>query len=123
MSEPVGAKITATSMVRTGDPDADDLADVGRLLGPARMVLDACAEDRPGHQAEAADMAQRIVDLIGHSVTDEPPHALVELAKLRAAMDAMRDFVDTCEAEWQPNNPPCGADAVAFVALVRDLDR
>lgn len=88
-------KVTPTSLVRYDDPEAADLADVGKLLGPARMVLDACAEDRPGHQAEAADMAQRIVDLIGHSVTDEPPHALVELNLLRQVVAALLDIYST----------------------------
>lgn len=77
------SKFTPTSMVRADDPEAADLADAAKLLGPARMVLDACAEDRPGHQAEAADMAQRIVDLIGHSSSDEPPHVLIELEQRR----------------------------------------
>jgi len=63
--------------------------DFARLLGPARMVLDRCAEAvaKPG---EAADMAQRIVDLIGHRVTDEPPHALVELEWLRNEVEDLR---------------------------------
>lgn len=62
-----------------------ELADAARLLGSARMVLDRCAETQIGGcRAEAAAMAQQIVDLIGHSVTDEPPHALVELERLRA---------------------------------------
>ena len=55
-----------------------ELADFARLLGPARMVLDRCAIQHPSSDTQAADMAQRIVDLIGHPVTDEPPHAMVE---------------------------------------------
>lgn len=77
------SKVSPSSLIREDDPAAADLADAAKLLGPARMVLDRCAEDVLGCQAEAADMAQRIVDLIGHSVTDEPPHALVELDRLR----------------------------------------
>jgi hypothetical protein len=47
-----------------------------RLLGPARMILDRCAqENTPCARDEAADMAQRIVDWIGHPVTDEPAWA------------------------------------------------
>lgn len=50
-----------------------------RLLGPARMVLDQVAVilgEHPGQPGyEAAEMAQRIVDWIGHPVTDEPAWA------------------------------------------------
>lgn len=83
-------KITSTSVVRDSDPEAADLGDAAKLLGPARIVLDRCAEGLPGAEVEAADMAQRIVDLIGHSSTDEPPHALVELEQLRTVADAAR---------------------------------
>ena len=63
-----------------------ELADFARLLGPARMILDRCAVALEGMEEgqEAEQMAQRIVGLIGHPVTDEPPHALVELERLRA---------------------------------------
>lgn len=66
-------------------------ADYLRLLGAARMVLDRCAEGvaAPG---EAADMAQRIVDLIGHSVTDEPPHALLLIDLLADAVFVAAEF-------------------------------
>lgn len=83
-------KITPTSTVRDGDPEATDLADAGRLLGPARIVLDRCAQGLPGADVEAADMAQRIVDLVGHSSTDEPPHVLVELEQLRTVAELAR---------------------------------
>jgi hypothetical protein len=43
------------------------------LLDSARRVLDVCAEDHAGQNA--ATVAQRIVDWIGHSVTDEPATA------------------------------------------------
>lgn len=79
----MSAKITPTAMVRDDDPEATDAASAVQLLGPARIVLDRCAEARPGSQEEAAAMSQRIVDLIGHSTTDEPPRALVELQALR----------------------------------------
>jgi hypothetical protein len=79
------AKVSPTAAVRWDDPEAADLIDAAKLLGPARMVLDRCAEGRDGARAEAADMAQRIADLIGHSVSDESPHALVELVELREA--------------------------------------
>jgi hypothetical protein len=55
--------------------EVERLATRTRLLGPARMVLDRCAEGEPGCAADAAVMAQRIVDWIGHEVTDEPPTA------------------------------------------------
>lgn len=54
---------------------ATTVADERRLLGPARMVLDRAAEGEASRE-ECAAMAQRIVDMIGHSVTDEPPRAL-----------------------------------------------
>jgi hypothetical protein len=56
--------------------EVERLTDLTRLLGPARRVLDRCAEDASSDaRAEAAVMAQRIVDWIGHSVTDEPARA------------------------------------------------
>lgn len=68
-----------------------ELADFARLLGPARMVLDRCAMNGGDQERQdAADMAQRIVDLIGHPVTDEPPHALVERDSLRAEVERLR---------------------------------
>jgi hypothetical protein len=48
------------------------------LLGSARMVLDQCAmRENPADPdgTEPGRMAQRIVDVIGHSVTDTPPVA------------------------------------------------
>lgn len=75
-----------------------ELADFARLLGPARMVLDRVAaqawDDEESIRQECADMAQRIVDLIGHPVTDEPPHAIVERDALRAEVERLRSFVD-----------------------------
>jgi hypothetical protein len=74
-----------------------------RLLGYARMVLDlvaACDESRwPQARTEAADLAQRIVDEIGHPVTDEP-----------ALAPPVRDLV----ARWRrdPTLWPGGAAAV-----------
>lgn len=102
----------------TGDPErllAALIAERGqlryerRLLGVARMVLDRQAEypnlhqvDRERLAAEAAEIAQRIVDEIGHSVTDEPalgPHYREQIAALRAELAAARgealDAVDT----------------------------
>lgn len=75
------------------DVPPEELADAVALLGPARLVLDRCAERRPGCADEAARMAQRIVDVIGHGVTDEPPHALVERDELRAMLKQVRGIV------------------------------
>lgn len=91
-------------------------ADAVRLLGAARVVLDRCAEDRAS-RGEAADMAQRIVDLIGHSTTDEPPHALVLIEELADAISEAVDFfvardemnakVHLAPARWSPITEQC----------------
>jgi len=67
-----------------------------RLLAISRMVFDGIAEGRPFTRDEAADLAQRIVDEIGHSVTDEPalgPSFRAEIERLRAEM-ALRAEAD-----------------------------
>lgn len=84
------AQAARTSQVIHERNEFRELADAARLLGPARRVLDRVAEGEVT-RAECADMAQRIVDLIGHPVTDEPPHALVELERLRAIVRATPD--------------------------------
>lgn len=64
--------------LRSAFPEGIDPAMVRpmlRLLGPARMVLDRCAQRAPGFAEEAEGIAQRIVDWIGHPVTDEPAWA------------------------------------------------
>lgn len=65
-----------------------------RLLGVARMTLDlvnACGDDRlPAARVEAGEIAQRIVDEIGHPVTDEPalgPHYRDTLADILGRAD------------------------------------
>lgn len=69
------------------------LADAARLLGPARRLLDEVADQDDTFDAEldrrCGEMAQRIVDLIGHPVTDEPPHALVRLNAAEAKLAAL----------------------------------
>lgn len=65
------------------------LEDARRYLNTARIVLDRIADDEAGPD-EAAAMAQRIVDVIGHSITDEPPHLLVELDELRDELNQCR---------------------------------
>lgn len=58
------------------DEELEQLRYERRLLGAARMVLDliAAGDSSRWEQArrEAGDLAQRIVDEIGHPVTDEP---------------------------------------------------
>jgi hypothetical protein len=49
------------------------------------LTLDAIANGREGAD-HAAAQAQRIVDHLGHRVTDEPPHTLVENDRLREAL-------------------------------------
>ena len=83
------------------DPDAM------HLLGAARMVLDRVAE---GHDERdsAAKLAQRIVDLIGHSVTDEPPHLLLSVEDMlryaerhRLSQSGCKSCPDgKCYEEW-----------------------
>jgi hypothetical protein len=60
-------------------------AEQRRLLAISRMVFDGIAEGHPFTRDEAADLAQRIVDETGHSVTDEPalgPSFRVEIKRL-----------------------------------------
>jgi hypothetical protein len=68
----------------------DERADHLWLLKGSRMTLDAIAVGREG-AAHAEAQAQRIVDHIGHAVTDEPPHTLVENERLRAEVVSLRE--------------------------------
>lgn len=64
-----------------------------RLLSISRMVFDRHAEGDTLSRDDAADLAQRIVDEIGHSVTEEPalgPSFRVEIAELKATVDRVR---------------------------------
>lgn len=79
-------------MTEQREPLSVNEQDAVRLLGPARMVLDRCG-GCPDCGDEAAAMAQRIVDIIGHPVTDEPPHALVENDRLREAIALHRERI------------------------------
>jgi signal transduction histidine kinase len=70
-----------------------------RLLYVARMVLDRVSVAATFEQArdEAGDVAQRIVDEIGHSVTDEPalgPSFRTEIEQLQAAIAQVRRLCD-----------------------------
>jgi hypothetical protein len=98
-----------------GEPTIDG-AEAVRLLGPARMVLDRCAEG-VADPAEAAVMAQRIVDVIGHRVTDEPPHAIVLISEMADALsealeffvarDEMNAKVHLASPRWSPITEQC----------------
>lgn len=79
------------------DAAAVELADLRWLARGSRLTLDNIAEGREG-ATEAAAQAQRIVDHIGHRVTDEPPHTLVENDRLRAERDAAVARVSALEA-------------------------
>lgn len=64
-----------------------------RLLSISRMVFDRHAEGDTLGRDDAADLAQRIVDEIGHSVTEEPalgPSFRVEIAELKATVARVR---------------------------------
>lgn len=52
--------------------------EIRHLLSAARMVLDRVAEGHDERQG-AAKVAQRIVDVIGHSVTDEQPARTISI--------------------------------------------
>lgn len=71
------------------------LEDATRLLSAARRVLDAAAMGEDGSREQCCLMAQRIVDVIGHSVTDEPPHLLIELDRLRNENAQLRQTLST----------------------------
>lgn len=69
-----------------------------RLLGVARMTLDLVAAGDPTRwdhaRTQAEDVAQRIVDEIGHPVTDEPALGAdlrAENARLAAELDEARE--------------------------------
>lgn len=72
--------------------ERDQLLYERQLLSAARMVLDRVymAETWELAREEAGDFAQRIVDEIGHSVTDEPalgPSFREQIVRLRAALE------------------------------------
>lgn len=58
-------------------PDPETL----HLLNAARMVLDRAANG-DDVEGEAAFVAQRIVEVTGHDVTDESPHLLVAAERI-----------------------------------------
>lgn len=84
----------------TGD-SALPIADLLWLLRGSRLTLDAIAEGREGPE-HAAAQAQRIVDHLGHDVTDEPPHTLVENERLVGELErsnALRSILNDAVRE------------------------
>jgi hypothetical protein len=78
----------------------DQLRYERHLLGVARMTLDLVAAGDPTRwdhaRAQAEDVAQRIVDEIGHPVTDEPalgPELRAENARLTAELADLRQRI------------------------------
>jgi hypothetical protein len=72
-----------------------------RLLAISRMVFDRIAEGEPLGRDDAADLAQRIVDEIGHSVTDEPalgPSFRAEIEQLKATLMGVCETLES--AHW-----------------------
>lgn len=74
--------------------ERDQLRYERHLLGIARMTLDLVAAAGPERwdeiRASAEDVAQRIVDEIGHPVTDEPalgPNFRHQIERLKAALN------------------------------------
>jgi hypothetical protein len=84
------ARGQAEEELRQAKAEIEQLRYERRLLGAARMVLDLVAAGGPAREEqarrEAEDLSQRIVDEIGHPVTDEPalgPSYRVELAEAK----------------------------------------
>lgn len=73
----------------------NDGGTVMHLLRNARMVLDRVAQGHDERLAAEA-VANRIVDVIGHAVTDEPPHLLAAASDLVNYTDAHRVSVTDC---------------------------
>lgn len=80
----------ADAVLAVRDEELERLRYERRLLGWARMTLDLVAAGDPSRweqaRREAEDVAQRIVDEIGHPVTDEPALG----PGLRAERDALK---------------------------------
>lgn len=107
--------------LRDALPDRIDPAHVRpmlRLLGPARMVLDKAAVllGEHGDGAEAAEMAQRITDWIGHPVTDEPAWATLPCEHPADVTTAEREPSDPLKTFACRTCRPCMARMVAGYA-------
>jgi hypothetical protein len=99
---------TLLAALEEAQRERDELRYERRLLGMARRVLDLAAEG--GHlgydvdyiRNQAADVAQRIVDEIGHPATDEPalgPSFREQLAAARADAERIREERDAARAQ------------------------
>jgi hypothetical protein len=96
--------------LRRDTAERDQLRYERRLLGAARMTLDAVAERGPEWRSpegwhhvrkEAAQVAQMIVDEIGRQATDEPalgPDMRTEIKRLTGYVERMREVVDAARA-------------------------
>jgi hypothetical protein len=96
-----------------------------RLLGAARWILDLVAEGTPPQwdaiRASAADVAQRIVDEIGHPVTDEPALG-PDMRKRIDELTAERDQYLSMLVEIGDSISPTGErPEEAFGTLVSDV--
>jgi hypothetical protein len=91
------------------EQEAKQLRYERQLLGFARMTLDLIAAGDSSRwdqvRAEAEDIAQRIVDEIGHPVTDEPALGPSFRATIERVKDAIRPLVEQ-------NIPIVGVDAI-----------
>jgi chromosome segregation ATPase len=105
-AKPLDSCYAETMRAEKAEGERDQLAYERQLLGAARRVLDLAAarmglawagdETRQEQtRAEAADIAQRITDEIGHPATDEPalgPELRAEIARLTAELEAAEDL-------------------------------
>lgn len=99
-----------------------------RLLGWARMTLDLVAAGDPSRweqaRREAEDIAQRIVDEIGHAVTDEPalgPGFRAAIERTRETMERyaaagcatvnIRQVINLLSPTWPDGNYDAALDA------------
>jgi hypothetical protein len=96
-------------------PEIERLRYERRLLGFARMTLDLVAAGDPDRwkqaRREAEDIAERIVDEVGHPATDEPalgPSFRAQLEQVQAAL-----------ARWDNLTRWDSDDAIEFAEEIR----
>lgn len=107
---------TLAELTREAEAERDQLRYERQLLFAARMVLDQVAFGSRADwfnseqiSAGAEDVAQRIVDEIGHSVTDEPalgPTFRVEIDRLKATIARVQAVHRLIE--WVSLSDVCG---------------